>query len=195
METGKSWDIAKSFQELYLNSNSNRTEKSAKNFASPLYSSFLQIKKPKPPSLVSLCLGVVGKNLEDIIEDLPEIASTFPSHIRMAIAAIAKRRKLLNDEILVALVESSWEILDISTSNVSDLGLSHVVKTCKALRAVDISQCNKLTSDGVSVLLQHSQSLEVLRWGYDAILPNAFFVCFILPFVLDSNVVNFCCGY
>lgn len=56
----------------------------------------------------------------------------------MTVVAIAKRRKLLNDEILVALAESSWEILDISASNVSDLGLSQVVKTCTALRAVDI---------------------------------------------------------
>lgn len=36
------------------------------------------------------------------------------------------------------------------------------------------SQCNKLTSDGVSELLQYCQSLEVLRWGYDPILPNVF---------------------
>lgn len=42
-----------------------------------------QIKKRRPPSLVNLCLGVVGKHLEDIIDDLPEIASTFPSHIRV----------------------------------------------------------------------------------------------------------------
>lgn len=42
----------------------------------------LQIKK-KPPSLVSLCLGVVGSHLEDIIDDLPEIVSTFPSHIKV----------------------------------------------------------------------------------------------------------------
>lgn len=56
----------------------------------------------------------------------------------MTVVAIAKRRKLLNDEILVALAESSWEILDISASNVSDLGLSQVVKSFTALRAVDI---------------------------------------------------------
>ena len=33
----------------------------------------------EPPSLVSLCLGVGGWDLEDIIEDLSEIAVNFPA--------------------------------------------------------------------------------------------------------------------
>lgn len=56
----------------------------------------------------------------------------------MAIAAIARRRNLLNDDIIVALAESSWEILDVSGSDVSDFGLSQLVKMCKAVRAIDI---------------------------------------------------------
>lgn len=39
--------------------------------------------KAKTPSLVSLCLGVVGKHLEDIIEDLGEIAINFPADIKV----------------------------------------------------------------------------------------------------------------
>lgn len=39
MEKGKSRDIANSLQELDLNSNSYRTEKSANNFASTIHSS------------------------------------------------------------------------------------------------------------------------------------------------------------
>lgn len=56
----------------------------------------------------------------------------------MALAAIARRRKLLNDEVIIALAESSWEILDLSGSDVSDIGLSKVAEICKFLRAVDI---------------------------------------------------------
>ena len=56
----------------------------------------------------------------------------------MAIVAIARRRKLLNDEVIVALADSSWEILDVSGSDVSDVGLAKVAKICKSLRAVDI---------------------------------------------------------
>uniref|UniRef100_A0A2P2JST6 RNI-like superfamily protein n=1 Tax=Rhizophora mucronata TaxID=61149 RepID=A0A2P2JST6_RHIMU len=56
----------------------------------------------------------------------------------MAIAAIAKRRKLLNDEVIISLADSSWEILDISGSDVTDSGLAKVAESCKFLRAVDI---------------------------------------------------------
>lgn len=56
----------------------------------------------------------------------------------MVLVAIARRRKLLNDDILVALADSSWEKLDISCSDVSDSGLCHVVNICKNLKAVDI---------------------------------------------------------
>lgn len=42
-------------------------------------------EKPKPPSLVSLCLGVVGKHFEDITEDLGDIAANFPADIKVNI--------------------------------------------------------------------------------------------------------------
>lgn len=41
-------------------------------------------KKTKPPTLFSLCLGVVGKHLDDIIEDLGEIAINFPADTKVA---------------------------------------------------------------------------------------------------------------
>lgn len=56
----------------------------------------------------------------------------------MSIVAIAKRRKLLDDDLIVSLADSSWEILDISSSDVSDSGLAKVAEMCKSLRAVDI---------------------------------------------------------
>jgi hypothetical protein len=39
--------------------------------------------KIKPPTLVSLCLGIVGKHLEDLIQDLDEIAINFPADIKV----------------------------------------------------------------------------------------------------------------
>lgn len=127
--------------------------------------SALAIKKRKPPSLESLCLGFIGRHFEDIVEDLTEIAANFPSTMKMALVAIARRRRLLNDNVIVALADSSWQILDLSGSEVSDFGLSQVVKTCRHLQAVDISRCSKLTSVSVSELLQNCRSLEILRWG------------------------------
>lgn len=47
----------------------------------------------------------------------------------------------MNDDVIVALADSSWKILDLSGSDVSDFGLSQVVKTCNHLQAVDIRCC------------------------------------------------------
>ena len=58
--------------------------------------------------------------------------------LQMALAAIARRRQLLNDDVIISLAEISWEILDISGSDVSDFGLAKVAERCKALQAVDI---------------------------------------------------------
>jgi len=46
------------------------------------YAGFLS-KKTKPPSLVSLCVGVIGRHLEDIIVDLSEIADNLPADIKV----------------------------------------------------------------------------------------------------------------
>ncbi|XP_018483160.1 uncharacterized protein LOC108854146 isoform X2 [Raphanus sativus] len=121
--------------------------------------------KRGPPSLVSLCLGVVGWHLEEIVPCLSDISDFFPADIKMSIAAIAKRRKLLDDDLIISLADTSWEILDLSGSDVSDSGLDKVSEMCKSLRAVDISRCNKITSMGVSELVQNCRSLETLRCG------------------------------
>ncbi|XP_058072444.1 uncharacterized protein LOC131221257 isoform X2 [Magnolia sinica] len=135
MEKGKSTaKLTSSLEKLQLNS-----------FPKPLLTASYgsPLEKVKRRSLVSLCLGVLGRHFEDIIADLSEIAASFPPDIKMAMMAIARRRKLLNDDILMILAESSWDILDVSGSDVSDLGLTRVAEMCKNLRAVDIRGCVK----------------------------------------------------
>lgn len=148
-----------------LDSVASSESSSDRRFASWLQPSGPLIKRSKPPSLVSLCVGVVGKHLEDIIADLEEIAITFPSDIKMALAAVARRRRLLDDNVIVPLADGSWEILDISGSNVTDVGLIKLAEICRSLRAVDISRCENITVAGVSGVLQHCHSLETLRCG------------------------------
>ncbi|KAF3792661.1 hypothetical protein EJ110_NYTH11272 [Nymphaea thermarum] len=121
--------------------------------------------KGKPRSLVSLCLGVLGQNLEDILNDICEIAPIFPPDIKLAITAVARRKKLLTDDILVALADHMWYILDISGSNVTDVGLVKVAAICTNLRAVDISLCDHISERSVSCLIGHCHSLETLRCG------------------------------
>ncbi|CAL0307399.1 unnamed protein product [Lupinus luteus] len=122
-------------------------------------------KKVKPPSLVSLCVGVIGRHLEDIIADLNEIAMNLPADIKMALAAIARRRRLLNDDVLIALADASWEILDVSGSDVSDSGLIKAAEVCRFIKALDISRCTKITATGISELVKHCHLLETLRCG------------------------------
>ncbi|KAJ0974689.1 hypothetical protein J5N97_016654 [Dioscorea zingiberensis] len=131
----------------------------------PSNSFTLSAKKSKPRRLLSLCLGMIGRHLEDIVADLTEIAAGFPSEIKLALVAIAKRRRLLNDDVLVALADTSWDILDISGSDVTDLGLAKVAQECSFLKAVDISRCEHITTAGVSALTCHCRSLEILRCG------------------------------
>ncbi|KAI5400646.1 hypothetical protein KIW84_065508 [Lathyrus oleraceus] len=71
--------------------------------------------------------------MEDIIEDLEEIAIGLPGDIKLAVAAIARRRKLLSDDVLIALADASWEILDVSGSDVSDFGLIKAVERCETV--------------------------------------------------------------
>ncbi|TYI96647.1 hypothetical protein E1A91_D01G088100v1 [Gossypium mustelinum] len=162
MEKGKSARQAVEISLKKLDLNADWNFKSSRLIPS-LHSSKLRIEKTKPPSLVSLCLGVIGRHLEEIIEDLSEIAVNFPADIKIPLAAIARRRKLLNDDVIVSLADSSWEILDLSGSDVSNFGLAKVAEMCKSLRAVDISQCKKITANGVSELVRHCHSLETMR--------------------------------
>ena len=56
----------------------------------------------------------------------------------MSLLAIARRRGLLTDEVLLALADETWEMLDLSGSKVTDLGLKNVSEKCYGLKAVDI---------------------------------------------------------
>lgn len=156
--------LATSLQNLDLNPPSNVKSKPSITIAHPQFHGLLP-KKTKPPSLVSLCVGVVGRHLEDIIADLSEIAINLPADIKIAVAAIARRRKLLNDEVLIALTDTSWEILDVSGSDVSDFGLIKAAEVCGSIKALDISRCTKITANGISELVKHCHLLETLRCG------------------------------
>ncbi|KAL8237748.1 hypothetical protein R6Q59_018829 [Mikania micrantha] len=165
MDKGKGLEsIQSSFQNIELNYNSKNPNKFTLNYNRSLQSSWSILKTRKPPALVSLCLGIIGKHLDDIIEDL-DVLTGFPTDIKMAITAIARRRKLLNDDVIIALAESSWEILDLSDSEVTDIGLLKVIEICNNVRAMDISCCSNITSFGVSELVKHCHRLEILRWG------------------------------
>ncbi|KAK4805005.1 hypothetical protein SAY86_004822 [Trapa natans] len=167
MDKGKKVASATDFlQNLKLSSvSSSRPDPSYTRITASLRPKGAPDKKTKPPSLVGLCLMVVGKHFEDIVSDLEAIAGCFPADVKMVMAAIARRRRLLDDNVILSLADSSWEILDLSGSDVSDRGLKELAKRCRSLRAVDISQCERITVASVSELVQQCHSLETLRCG------------------------------
>ncbi|KAG5064705.1 hypothetical protein JHK85_005888 [Glycine max] len=149
--------LATSLQNLDLNPPSNIKSKSSITIAHPQFPGLLP-KKAKPLSLVSLCVGVLGRHLEDIIADLSEIAINLPADIKIAVAAIARRRKLLNDDVLIALADTSWEILDVSGSDVSDFGL---IKAAEFDDYVEEDSWEELDTKEIA---SGAQSLRWLVW-------------------------------
>ncbi|MCO5557915.1 hypothetical protein L7F22_011488 [Adiantum nelumboides] len=83
----------------------------------------------------------------------------------MTLLAMARRKCLVNDEVLVSLLHESWEVLDISGSEVTDHGLKTASNTCSLLKAVDISGCNNISSSSIHALVQSCPLLEILRCG------------------------------
>ncbi|KAJ4798651.1 RNI-like superfamily protein [Rhynchospora pubera] len=134
---------------------------------SPMLSNLLHQapQKLKPRKLVSLCIGVIGEYLEEIISDLSDISAGFPPELKLIVLAIARRRRLLNDEVLTTLAEPSWGLLDVSGSDITDDGLVSISKICTNLHAIDISRCENVTAAGVSEIICQCRSLEVFRCG------------------------------
>ncbi|CAI0437233.1 unnamed protein product [Linum tenue] len=157
--------VSASLKKLDLSSTASNPNSSRS--ISTLQSSRFRREKGRPPSLVSLCVGVLGRHLEDVIGELREISVGFPAHIKLAIVAIARRRKLLNDDLILSLVDSSWEILDISGSDVTDTCLAEVSKICSRIRAVDIRGCprsNYTARRSLGILKPELMDLEGDSW-------------------------------
>ncbi|KAG0478154.1 hypothetical protein HPP92_012873 [Vanilla planifolia] len=134
-------------------------------YSSSTRSVVLPFEKKKPQRLVNLCIEVLGQHFEDIIADISEIAVQLPIDVKLVLLAIARRRQLLNDNVLIALSDYSWDIVDISGSDATDVGLSKVAQMCSNLQAIDISRCDKITVAGVTDVLCHCHSLATLRCG------------------------------
>lgn len=62
------------------------------------------------------------------------------------LVAIARRRNLLCDELLAALADNSWEILDVSGSDVTDSSFLVAAQACPLLQDVDIRFVEAITT-------------------------------------------------
>ncbi|CAI5529816.1 unnamed protein product [Closterium sp. Naga37s-1] len=125
------------------------------------------------PSLLQLCVGEVGRYLPHLLRmdmdahefNLRGFVALLPPHARLALTAIARRRGLLFDWLLEALVDDTWHSVDLCGSDVSDQGLCHVAQTCPNLVALDIRECNAVSLHGLTLLLKACPALQLLRMG------------------------------
>lgn len=88
-----------------------------------------------------------------------------PPDVRQALCCVYRRKGLLNNAMLQALVDDSWTVLDLSGTKVTDLGLARVLRGLPHLLALDISRCRRLTRDLLSCLGRLCPKLQVLRLG------------------------------
>lgn len=102
-------------------------------------------------------------------------------------AAIARRRKLLNNDVIISLADSSWEILDLSGSDVSDFGLAKVAEMCKSLRAVDIRYENSKFCDlkEVNKSITETVHMQPMQQNY---CQWCIRTCTALPFIGDIEM-------
>ncbi|KAJ7534382.1 hypothetical protein O6H91_13G091600 [Diphasiastrum complanatum] len=140
--------------------------------------------KRGPRSLLSLCIGCLGSHLEDIIDEMNVIALYLPADVKLKILAVARRRRVLQSKLLLALADGSWELLDVSGSEVTDDGMVEVAKLCPLLKVVDISHCSLLTSQSIQALIENCSSLQTLRCGGNSVSDAAARAA--LPYILPS---------
>eukprot|EP00249_Psilotum_nudum_P016015 c25611_g1_i1 orf=139-1251(+) len=129
-------------------------------------------QRRRPRSLLSMCLSILGSHLEDVWNEMNLLGQILPASVKISLLAIAHRRGLLNDELLSTLADESWEIIDVSGSDVTDIGIHNVAQTCYLLKAVDISRCSRITAASIRTLVQYCPFLNTLRCGGTA-LSNA----------------------
>ncbi|GJP37467.1 hypothetical protein CLOM_g21870 [Closterium sp. NIES-68] len=126
---------------------------------------------PTVPSLLHLCVAEVGRYLPHLLSmdpqefDLRQFVALLPSHARLALTAVARRRGLLSDWLLEALVDDTWHIVDLCGADVSDEGLCHVARTCPELVALDIRSCDAVSLAALTHMFKACPSLQVLRLG------------------------------
>lgn len=118
-----------------------------------------------PRSLVAICVGFLGRFLEELADDMHLLAPAWPTPIKLAIAAIARRRGLLDDELLRALVDDTWTCAALADGHVTDAGVRHLSAMCSRLVAVDVSRCDAVSADALVELVMANPSLHTLRFG------------------------------
>ena len=93
---------------------------------------------------------------EELLSDheAASVLCSLPPCSKAAMFAVARRKGLLDDESLAevaceCLPDDAWNILDVSSTPISNEAFLRAVNACPNLVAVDITGCEQLTRAGV----------------------------------------------
>lgn len=98
------------------------------------------VKSVQLPSLRSICLGVVGLHLEELIESGGDtVLPCLPSDARISLLAVARRRGWVDERTLPMFLDETWPMLDIANTGLKASVIEGVADKLPNLQAVDLS--------------------------------------------------------
>ena len=118
-----------------------------------------------------LIVDLLAAHVDELVELAGESLRALPPDVRHALLAVARRKGILDDAALTALVDDSWIALDVSGcgDSVTDAGIRALAarNALRSVVAVDVTGCTGITADGIRGIVLAAPRLSVLRCGGD----------------------------
>jgi len=118
-----------------------------------------------------LVVDLLAAHVDELVEVAGESLLNLPPDVRQALLAVARRKGVLDDAALVALVDESFAALDVSGCGdaVTDAGVRALAAkgALRSVVTVDVTGCAGVSADGLRALILAAPKLEILRCGGD----------------------------
>ncbi|XP_031481530.1 uncharacterized protein LOC116251413 [Nymphaea colorata] len=101
----------------------------------------------------------------DAAEREPGLLTSLGQNLRSLKRLDLSYNELLLDKEMVSMLASSRNLVEISLRGcrgLTDMTISAIIKNCPLLRIIDIRQCHKITSQGVGLLLEAPNLIQIL---------------------------------
>lgn len=107
---------------------------------------------------------------------------TLPSDLRNLILSTLVAKRMLSDDKLELLIDSTTQSLDLSTSeSLTDATMITISKKCPKLTSLSLGWCRNITIEGLKVVLESCHELDSLSFSYWT--------------HMNDNVANLLAGY
>ncbi|WIA11231.1 hypothetical protein OEZ85_011358 [Tetradesmus obliquus] len=129
----------------------------------------LQQQQRQLPSLQQLCMGVLGRHVTELVQQLQGQLSWLPADVKAALLAVARRRGELTGAVLAALADAEWGCLDLAGCR--RLNAAEVLAAAGSMphiRVLDVTGFDQLSAGGWRQLARAWPRLAILRLGGSA---------------------------